>query len=187
MILGLTGGFAAGKSTVARLLAERGFAVYSADAEVHRLLADPGPAREEVAAAFPEQCPGGVPDRAALASLVFAEPAALSRLEAILHPFVRRELLSEIHGARDLGADLVCEIPLLVESGLEGLFDAVWTVEASAESRRERADRIPEAAFEARESRFAGRDARAAAADEVLSNDGTEADLAASVDALLAA
>lgn len=115
--MALTGGVGAGKSTVGRALAARGAVVVDADRLAREALAPGGAALAAMARRFPAVVSGGVVDRAALASLVFDDPAARRDLEAIVHPVVRRGLMEF---ARAHAGDLVVvEIPLLVETESE--------------------------------------------------------------------
>jgi dephospho-CoA kinase len=132
-VLGLTGSIGMGKSTAARLLRRMGLAVHDADSEVHRLLAPGGGAVAAVAAAFPGVVAGGAVDRAALGRLVFADPAALRRLEAILHPRVRRAEAAFLRRhARRHAVLVVLDVPLLLETGGGRRCDAVAVVTAPA-------------------------------------------------------
>ena len=126
--IGLTGPIGAGKSTVARLLAEAGVPVLDADRLAHEALK----ARAaEICARFPEACPGGEVDRKALARIVFADPERRHALEAIVHPYVRARLFEELAAYKERGADLVVlEIPLLFEVGWEKMLDGVLVVDA---------------------------------------------------------
>lgn len=133
-VLGLTGSIAMGKSTASRTFRCFGVPVFDADAAVHRLFAPGGGAVAPVGAAFPG-CAGrgGRVDRAALARQVFGDPAALSRLEAIVHPLVHdaeRRFLARCAAARCAVALL--DIPLLYETGGARLVDAVAVVSAPA-------------------------------------------------------
>jgi dephospho-CoA kinase len=130
-VLGLTGSIAMGKSTAAATFRALGLPVFDADRAVHRLLAPGGAAVAAVAAAFPACAADGAIDRRALGRLAFAEPAALARLEAILHPLVRRverRFLARCAAARR--PLVVLDIPLLLETGGERLVDAVAVVSA---------------------------------------------------------
>ncbi|ARU17015.1 dephospho-CoA kinase [Croceicoccus marinus] len=135
-ILGLTGSIGMGKSTVAAMFRDCGVPVFDADAEVHRLQGPGGllvPAIEE---AFPGTTgPQGV-KRAELGAIVFADPQALKRLEAIVHPAVAEERFAFMEANRDAPL-IVFDIPLLYEkTGTRGL-DAVAVVSAPpAEQRR---------------------------------------------------
>jgi dephospho-CoA kinase len=133
-LLGLTGSIAMGKSTASRTFRAFGVPVFDADAEVHRLFAPGGAALAPVAAAFPGCLdPEGGIDRATLGQQVFADTAALSRLEAIVHPLVRsaeRRFLERCAAARRPLA--VLDIPLLYETSGERLVDAIAVVSAPA-------------------------------------------------------
>lgn len=128
-----------GKSTVARMFADAGLPVFDADDCVHALTAPRGAALAAVAAAFRGTVRDGVLDRKALAARVFADPAALRRLEAILHPMVRaaeRRFLRRCALARAPLA--LSDIPLLFETGAEARFDVVVVVSASASLQAQR-------------------------------------------------
>jgi dephospho-CoA kinase len=133
-VLGLTGSIAMGKSTASQAFRSFGVPVFEADAAVHRLFAPDGAAVGPVGAAFPACTdPDGGIDRAALARQVFGNRAALARLEAIVHPLVRRaerQFLERCAAARRPLA--VLDIPLLYETGGERLVDAVAVVSAPA-------------------------------------------------------
>ncbi len=133
-IIGLTGGIAMGKSTVAGLLRAAGVPVHDADAAVHRLLAPGGAAVAAVAARFPgTRDPAGGIDRRALGRQVFGHRGRLTALERLLHPLVRREADRFLARCRLRGCPrVVLEIPLLFETGAERRCDAVWTVSAPA-------------------------------------------------------
>lgn len=136
-ILGLTGSIGMGKSTVAGMLRDLGVPVFDADAEVHRMQGPDGELLPAIEAAFPGSTgPEGV-RRAELGALVFADPAALSRLEAIVHPAVAAERIDFMD--TNWHAPLVVfDIPLLYErTGSAGL-DAVAVVSAPAEEQRRR-------------------------------------------------
>lgn len=131
IILGLTGSIGMGKTAAAKVFRGLGVPVHDADAAVHHMLAGRGRAVEAVRAAFPGVVKDGAVDRAALASKVFADAEALRRLEALLHPLVRRREdrflgLACRHGARLA----VLDIPLLFETGAETRCDAVIVVSA---------------------------------------------------------
>jgi dephospho-CoA kinase len=133
-VLGLTGSIAMGKTTASRTFRSFGVPVFDADAAVHRLFAPGGAAVGPVTAAFPgcTDEAGGI-DRAALGRQVFGDAAALARLEAIVHPLVRRaerQFLERCAAARRPLA--VLDIPLLYETGGERLVDAVAVVSAPA-------------------------------------------------------
>lgn len=136
-ILGLTGSIGMGKSTVAEMFERAGVPVFDADAEVRRMQGPGGALLPAIEAAFPGSTgPAGV-KREELGALVFAEPAALARLEAIVHPAVaaeRQAFLIEHAGA----PMVVFDIPLLFEKGGYDQVDAVIVVSAPAEVQRKR-------------------------------------------------
>jgi len=137
VILGLTGSIGMGKSTTAGFFAEAGAPVHDADAAVHRLYA--GAAAAAIEAAFPGTVAGGKVDRARLGEQVIDDPAALKRLEAIVHPLVRRDEERFLQAAEDAGATIaVLNIPLLFETGGETRCDAVVVVSAPPEMQRAR-------------------------------------------------
>jgi dephospho-CoA kinase len=136
-VLGLTGSIGMGKSTVAGFFAAAGVPVHDADAAVHRLYA--GDAVPAIEAAFPGTTVDGKVDRARLGTRVLDDPAALKRLEAIVHPLVRRDEERFLADARAAGAEVaVLNIPLLFETGGDKRCDAVVVVSAPAEMQRER-------------------------------------------------
>lgn len=137
IVLGLTGSIGMGKSTAGKMFQEAGVPVHDSDEAVHRLYA--GPAVPLVEAAFPGSTVDGVVDRAALGKLVFGNPAALKKLEAIVHPLVRADADAFLDRQRAAGAKLaVLDIPLLFETGGRDRVDKVAVVSASAELQRER-------------------------------------------------
>src|SRR5207249_3410 len=137
LLVGLTGGIGAGKSTVARMLAERGAVVIDAD-ELARRAVDPGTAGfEGVVGAFGPDVVSkdGSLDRARLAALVFQDEEARRKLEAIVHPEVRRLFMEEAAKYRGSDRVLVYSVPLLLESGLQDSFDVIVVVTADRENR----------------------------------------------------
>ena len=179
--VGLTGGVASGKSTVAKLFAERGVPVVDADA-IARTLTEPGsPALDAVIEVFGEGILGtnGRLDRAGLRQLVFEHPERRRELEAILHPRILSEMVERAREAE--GAYVVFEIPLLVEQDLANTVDRVLVVDCpeSVQIRRliERDGETAESA-KAILNAQATRDDRLKAADDVLVNDGERDELA---------
>jgi dephospho-CoA kinase len=117
-IIGLTGGMGMGKSTAANAFRRARIPVFDADATVHRLQARGGRAVRVIEAAFPGTTTEGAVDRPALRHAVLGNPEALARLEAILHPMVRREERAFVARARRGGNRVVVlDIPLLFETG----------------------------------------------------------------------
>ena len=130
-ILGLTGSVGMGKSTAGRMLIRMGCPLHDADAAVHRLMGRNGGAVVEIERAFPGVVVDGAVDRTKLGAKVFGDPAALRRLEGILHPKVRQATLQFLaQQARRRTPLVVLDIPLLFETGVQDLCDAVAVVTA---------------------------------------------------------
>jgi dephospho-CoA kinase len=141
-VWGLTGGIGMGKSTAAATFRRHGVPVFDADAAVHALQAPGGAALRPIATAFPGTVSGGVLSREALRRAVLADPAALKRLEAIMHPLVRAAERRFLAAARRRGVALaVLDIPLLLETGGERRVDRVLVVSAPASVQRARVRR----------------------------------------------
>jgi dephospho-CoA kinase len=140
-IIGMTGGIASGKSTVTRMLAERGAIVYSADEDARAVVAPGTPGLAAVLEAFPEvRAADGSLDRAALGARIFADPEARARLDALTHPAIvarMRKVIAEARAGGEPGV-LVYEVPLLYEAGRESLFDAIIAVLATPAHQAER-------------------------------------------------
>ncbi|WP_138735726.1 dephospho-CoA kinase [Modestobacter excelsi] len=183
--IGLTGGIGSGKSTVASLLAQRGAVVVDAD-RIAREVVGPGtPGLAAVAAEFGEDLltDGGALDRPALAALVFGDPAARARLDAVVHPLVRARA-AELVQAAPPDAVVVQDVPLLVETGQAGSYDLVLVVETDLGTRVTRLGERGLSAEDAR-ARIASQatdEERRAVADVVLRNDGDRAALEAQVE-----
>src|SRR6202795_3363751 len=137
LILGLTGSIGMGKSTTAKLFAEAGVPVYDADATVHRVYQ--GEAAPAIEAAFPGTTADGKVDRARLSAKVVHDPAAIQRLEEIVHPMLRSYQQKFLEAADQAGAPVVVmDVPLLFETGGEKRVDAVVVVTTTPENQRER-------------------------------------------------
>jgi dephospho-CoA kinase len=137
LILGLTGSIGMGKSTTAKLFAEAGVPVYDADATVHRVYE--GEAAPAIEAAFPGTTVNGKVDRTRLSEKVMHDPAAIRRLEQIVHPMLRSHHQRFLEEAERSGAPVaVVDVPLLYETGGETRVDAVVVVTTSPEVQRER-------------------------------------------------
>lgn len=136
-LLGLTGSIGMGKSTTAQMFRDLGCPVWDADAAVHRLYAAGGAAVGPVSHAFPAALSDGAIDRSALKTALAEDPAALSRLEAIVHPLVAEDRTAFIaqHAAAPL---IVLDIPLLFESQDPPRLDAVAVASADAATQRDR-------------------------------------------------
>lgn len=188
--IGLTGGIGSGKSTVAAMLAERGALVIDADA-ISRELVEPGsPALAELVAAFG---PGilredGSLNRGELAQLAFGSPDGTQRLNAIMHPRIRAESERRLTAAAASGGSVVVyDMPLLLETGQQGLVDLVLVVDVPEEIQLERA--AGERGLDADDVRRrmavqVSRAERLAAADAVIDNSGSIDATRAQVDRL---
>jgi len=186
LLVGLTGGLASGKSTVARWLREAGFTVIDADRLVAELYQPGQPGVAEVTGLFgPEVLNehGGV-DHARLAGRVFSDPDARRDLERVIHPLVRRRF-EEI--ARTTEGIVVLEATLLVEAGYGPSFDLIVTVEAPCEVRLQRAveRRMPEDSARARLLAQGDGEERRRAAHRILDNSGELEGLRHQVDELV--
>jgi dephospho-CoA kinase len=185
--VGLTGGIAAGKSTVAGWLRESGFAVLDADEIVAELYRPDEPGAAAVAALFGPAMltsAGGV-DHARLAERIFHDAKARERLEQAIHPLVREIFEGYARRVDDI---VILEAPLLVEAGFAPDFDLVVTVEAATETRIQRAVERGLDAQEVRRRLAAQTDetTRTRVAHRVLRNDGTLSELRRQVDTLIA-
>jgi len=136
-ILGLTGSIGMGKSVTAAVFARCGIPVHDADAAVHRLYG--GEAAAAIAEAFPGMVTDGVVDRAALGARVLADPAAMAKLELIVHPLVQQSQRAFLAAAQARGERIVVlDIPLLLETDASNRVDAVVVVSAPPAVQRER-------------------------------------------------
>jgi dephospho-CoA kinase len=143
-VWGLTGGIGMGKSTATAVIRRRHVPVFDADATVHALQARGGRAVTPIGAAFPGAIRDGAVDREALRRAVLGNPAALRRLERIVHPLVQAEQRRFLAAARRRGRPLVVlDIPLLFETHGERRCDAVLVVSAPAPEQRKRVMRRP--------------------------------------------
>lgn len=137
IVLGLTGSIGMGKSTTAKLFSEAGVPVYDADATVHQIYE--GEAAPVIEAAFPGTTVDGKVDRVKLSAKVVHDPAAMKRLEALVHPMLRAHHQKFLEDAERSGAPVaVVDIPLLFETSGEKRVDAVVVVTTSPEIQRER-------------------------------------------------
>ncbi len=140
MKVGITGGIGSGKSTVCRLFAQRGIAVYDSDSEAKRLMADDADLRSAVIARFgADTYPDGVLDRARLAACVFSDARVLADLNALVHPVVIRDFAA--WAERQEGPYVILESAILFEAGLQGSVDRSIAVLAPVELRIQRACR----------------------------------------------
>lgn len=179
--LGLTGGVASGKSTVAGMLAELGAVVIDADQLAREVVANGTPGLTRVVEEFGPQLlgPDGELDRPAMGRLVFGDEAARKRLEAIIHPLVF-ERYAALEASAPEGAVVVHDSPLLAEAGRGAEFDAVLVVDVPQEVQVERMLRDRGWTREDAEARIAAqasREDRLAIATHVIENTGTIEDL----------
>jgi dephospho-CoA kinase len=189
MRVALTGGIGSGKSTVSDLLAERGAIIIDADA-IARAIVEPGePALTEIAEAFGAVMigPDGRLDRGRLAALVFDDPDALRRLNAITHPRIAQRS-TELIAQAPTGAVVVYDMPLLVEQGTEALsgWDHIVVVDCPDDVRL---DRLVERGMDIEDARRrmasqARREERLSVADTVIDNSGDLSSLSRQVDRL---
>ncbi|MFE5864044.1 dephospho-CoA kinase [Streptomyces virginiae] len=174
--VGLTGGIGAGKSEVSRLLAGYGAIVVDAD-RIAREVVEPGtPGLAAVVAAFGESVltAEGTLDRPKLGSIVFADPAKLRTLNAIVHPLVGARS-AELEAAAGADAIVVHDVPLLTENGLAPLYDLVVVVDATPGAQLARLTALRGMAEEEARARMATqatREQRLAVATLVIDNDG---------------
>ncbi len=125
LVLGLTGGIACGKSTIARQFAHLGAKIFDADKTVHRLLREDKAIIAAIAEKFPECIENSQINRQKLGDKIFAQPQMLDHLEAILHPMIRRECSLFVRRMQIMGVKMViCDIPLLFETGSQKLYHA---------------------------------------------------------------
>lgn len=188
ILVGLTGGIGSGKSTVSSMLADKGAVIIDADAIVREVQEPGSPVIARLAETFGDSVvtEGGALDRQALAQIVFTDPDALKKLNAIVHPAVGAEMNRRIIEQRSTSNVVVLDIPLLTENPREGL-QARIVVDVPEETQVRRLVQFrgfEESDARARMSRQASRDQRLAGADFVVDNSGRPEDLPAQIDAL---
>ena len=188
-VIGLTGGIGSGKSTVADMLAELGARVIDADRIGHEVYRPGTEGHASVVRAFGRGvvAPDGTVDRGALGSIVFRDPDALARLNAIVHPLIAADIQRRVAGARaEPGAPaIVIEAAILIEAGWR-FFDRIWAVIAPRETAIARvvAERgLSREEVERRMAAQATDEDRRRVAHLVIENDGTRAELRPRVEA----
>ena len=187
LTIGLTGGIASGKSTVAAMFAEQGAAIIDTDVIARELVVPGQPALEEIQAQFGDSIvrADASLDRRALREIVFADAVKRRRLEAILHPRIRDEALRQAAAATSPYRIIV--VPLLVESPMQDLMDRILVVDCD---QRVQAERLHERDEESEEqvrrmiASQASRAARLAIADDIIKNDRSLHDTRLQVEAL---
>ena len=188
ILVGLTGGIGSGKTTVARLLADRGAVIVDAD-DLSRRALDPGtPGHTQVVEAFGDEvlASDGSIDREALAQIVFDDPGKRKRLESIVHPQVFAQLQEVVNAYADTDAVVVFDAALLVETGFDHACDLVLVVSTPPELQVARLEERGMDPVEARR-RIAAQTApevRDAHADHVIPNAGDRDELERRVEAI---
>jgi dephospho-CoA kinase len=186
LVVALTGGIGAGKSTVAQFFAELGALVIDADQLARMAIERGSDGFADVMLRFGDEIiVNGDIDRKKLAEIVFSDPEARRDLEAIIHPRVQA-LLAEAVADLDIDDILIYEIPLLVETGAAAKFDYIITVESDIELRKARLLKkgLYISQIEKRMASQATPEAREAIADKVIRNDGDEDSLLRQVENL---
>jgi dephospho-CoA kinase len=191
-IWGLTGNIGSGKSTVARLLAARGVPVVDADQIAREVVLPARPALREIAARWPSAIsPDGTLDRKALAARVFADPKERAELNQIVHPRIAEEVSARMGALAGAGHPVaVYEAALIVETGLHTGLDGLIVVTAPEQaqiSRLQSRDAMNDAEVRSRMAAQLPIAEKLRHATVVIDNAGSEADLHAQVDRLLAA
>jgi dephospho-CoA kinase len=188
LTVGLTGGIGSGKTTVAELFAQQGVPVIDTDRIAHELTASNGAAMPSIREQFGNRFlhPDGSLDRSHMRQIVFADSAARTQLEVILHPLIRREVEAQL---KTINAPYVLVvIPLLVEKGgYADLLDRVLVVDCSPELQITRAmarSTLAREGVEAIMRTQASREHRLSQADEVILNEGAVAELTDPIQAL---
>ena len=187
LLVGLTGGIGSGKSTVARMLEERGAVVFDADALARRAVEPGSSGYRAVVERFGANvlAPGGELDREALASIVFADAAARRDLEAIVHPEVRRLFGKGTDEYASTDRVVVFSAPLIVETGMHTAFEVLVVVSTGVQTQIERLLRdrgMSEDAIRARIAAQAPLEDKAAVADVLIDNEGSLEELERQVD-----
>jgi len=185
LVVGLTGGIGAGKSTVSQLLAGRGAVVIDADLIARQVVEPDGPAYQGVVDRFGKEVlqDDGTLDRARLAEIVFSDPDALKDLNAIVHPAVGAVIAERLADEASTNHVVILDVPLLVESG-RGDMAATIVVDCPPEEalRRAVARGLPDEDVRRRMANQVSREERLAKADFVVDNSGPESALPAEVD-----
>lgn len=185
LTIGLTGGIAAGKSTALAAFERLGAATISSDAVVHELL-ESEPLVGRLTERWGEDvAPDGRIDRAKVGEVVFADPEQLSWLESQVHPLVGERIAAFLTSLPPETEVAVVEVPLLFESGMEGVFDTSVAVVTADDVRRARAEARGHPLVGERDARQLDQTEKAARAEHVIENDGTPEDLEQTLSALV--
>ena len=186
LVVGLTGGIGSGKSLAAQFFAELGALVIDADQLARDAIERGSEGFDQLIATFGDSIlHNGLVDRRALGELVFRDAEAKKKLEAIIHPIVRKEF-EEAVASLENDQILIYEIPLLFETKAMERFDYIVTVEADMQLRKERLLKkgLRNSEIESRIAAQASREERESIADQVFENDGSEDELLRSVENL---
>lgn len=186
LVVGLTGGIGSGKSLAAQFFAELGALVIDADQLARDAIERGSDGFDELIATFGDSIlSNGLVDRRALGELVFRDVDAKKKLEAIIHPIVRREFEEAVQSLEQ-DQILIYEIPLLFETKAMERFDYIVTVEADMQLRKERLLKkgLHNSEVESRIAAQASREERVSIADQVFENNGSEDELLRSVENL---
>jgi dephospho-CoA kinase len=188
-VLGLTGGIGSGKSMVAAIFRSLGADVIDADQLAREVVLPGEPALQEIVASFGREIllPDGRLDRGKLAAIIFADPAARARLNAITHPRIRERMDAEV-AARGLGPGvLILDIPLLYENDRAGTVEKVIVVWVDPQTQLRRLNERDGLTVDEARSRIAAQmplDAKRARADHVIDNSGSRDDTVHQVEAI---
>ncbi|KAA3627576.1 MAG: dephospho-CoA kinase [Proteobacteria bacterium] len=185
--IGLTGGIASGKSAASDCFSVRGIPVIDADVVARQVVKAGTPAIQEIEAAFGKRFirPDGSLDRRLVRSLIFSDPQKRNELEAILHPRIKEAMLSRL--ARISAPYCILAIPLLIEADQRDLVDRVLVIDAPRAIQIKRLmqrDQISQDEAEAILNTQLDRDTRVKFADDLIVNDGSQADLEAAIEGL---
>jgi dephospho-CoA kinase len=186
LVVGLTGGIGSGKSLAAQFFAELGALVIDADQLARDAIERGSEGFDELIATFGDSIlSNGLVDRRALGELVFRDIDAKKKLEAIIHPIVRREFEEAVQSLEQ-DQILIYEIPLLFETKAMERFDYIVTVEADMQLRKDRLLKkgLRNSEIESRIAAQASREERESIADQVFENNGSEDELLRSVENL---
>ena len=183
MIIGITGGIGSGKSVIAKQLRQKGYAVYDTDSEAKRLIVEDATVREQMTALFGEEVyQDGVYQTSFVAQQVFADKSLLAKLNAIVHPAVKADIISKFRSlgviSEPLNSDsdlFFIECAILYQAGIDQLCDKVVAVTAPEDIRLERVIARDHSDIDKVRARMRAQEAEKdlQRADIVINNDGT--------------